>query len=479
MLGKAHFREIAPERMAEFLQKGYKRRHFFPHRVYYLPKCGPDGYKTAYRLRGETDPNKLWELVLYATSPVIDEFPDELFFDDHLVWHQQQFGKVGQVATANLLVDGKALYTMTHISDLVQRISRRREYKTRIENRFKGWPYLLLNAIMNFARENNLQRVFSPTSTLALERTDRKRTVKKELFERVYDRAVTTLFQVQREGGWWMIDVSKNRDRIVFPEKKYETIPAKKTICLTHDIEGGLGHLDVDPTFAEFADRAASTHLHEMLRIEKMTGVKATYNVAGCLMEERRGHIEQDGHCVAFHSFDHKIRNFWLYAKIKGTIFERALRRWTQKHDYRGQLSRCRQVDYRIKGYRPPRSVLTFELSEQNLCYHNFEWLASSKNSLGITSPIMQNRIVKIPVLFGDFKLYKNNVSYHDWECEALNTVKQHDIVTLDLHDCYAHFWLPYYREFLEKVKAMGVFKTLNEVANEVILRHSMTPPSE
>ena len=41
------------------------------------------------------------------------------------------------------------------------------------------------------------------------------------------------------------------------------------------------------------------------------------------------------------------------------------------------QLPRCREVDYRIKGYRPPRSQITPELSDRNLLFHNFEWLAS------------------------------------------------------------------------------------------------------
>src|SRR4030095_1095577 len=145
----SHFREFARDRAEEFLQKGYKRSHFFPHKVYHLPKCGPDGYKLARRMCGDCDLNQLWEIVLYAARPVIDEFPNELFFDDDLVWHQQQFGKTGQIATANVLLDGDQLYSMVHISDLVQRISRKREYKTRIENRFKGWHHLLLNAILN------------------------------------------------------------------------------------------------------------------------------------------------------------------------------------------------------------------------------------------------------------------------------------------------------------------------------------------
>lgn len=72
--------------------------------------------------------------VRFSKRAVFDEFPEELFFDNDIVWHQQQLGKIGQVSTSNLTLDGNDLYSMVHVSDLVQRISRRREFKTRIEN---------------------------------------------------------------------------------------------------------------------------------------------------------------------------------------------------------------------------------------------------------------------------------------------------------------------------------------------------------
>src|SRR4029078_10420715 len=148
---KGRFGIIIPERCAEFVRKGYRQRWFFPHTVRYLPKCGPDGFKIARWMLGEVSPALLGELVVHAAPSVAGEFPDELFFDDDIVWHQQQFGRPGQIATANLVVRGPELYTMVHISDVVQRISRRRSLKTRVENRFKGWNHMLLNGILNFA----------------------------------------------------------------------------------------------------------------------------------------------------------------------------------------------------------------------------------------------------------------------------------------------------------------------------------------
>ena len=40
-----------------------------------------------------------------------------------------------------------------------------------------------------------------------------------------------------------------------------------KTICLCHDIERGLGHVDVDPNYAEFANKTSLKNLEEMLII--------------------------------------------------------------------------------------------------------------------------------------------------------------------------------------------------------------------
>src|SRR5229473_2194798 len=202
-LAVSNFRHISKEKTEEFFRKGYKKRHFFPHSIYYLPKCGPDGFKLAQWMAGDCDLNQLWEIVIYADGPLIDEFPKELFFDDDLIWHQQQFGKTGHIASANVVLNGNKLYSMVHISDVVQRISRRRESKTRIENRFKGWHHMVLNSILTFAIENNVETIYSPTSRWALANTDPKRTVQAELFERIYDRAVEEHLLAIREGNWW------------------------------------------------------------------------------------------------------------------------------------------------------------------------------------------------------------------------------------------------------------------------------------
>jgi len=193
------FLEFSLDQKAEALSKGYKERYFFPHQVHFLPKCGPDGFRMTKRLFKNADINSCWEGVLFAMSPVLDEFPKELFFDPDIMYHQQQFGKPGQIATVNLFIDDDRLYTMVHQSDLVQRIPRRREWKTRIENRFKGWNLMLWNAILNFALSRGLKQVFSPTADFAMKNTACLRTVQPEMFDRIYNRDVNKLFSTVKK----------------------------------------------------------------------------------------------------------------------------------------------------------------------------------------------------------------------------------------------------------------------------------------
>jgi hypothetical protein len=448
--GAARYRRFGADRAGEFYSNGYKKSHFFPHKFLFLPKCGPDGLKLAARMCGPCELNQIWEVVLYAESPVIDEFPRDLFFDDDLVWHQQQFGNTGQIATANMVVQGTSLYTMVHISDLVQRISRRREHKTRIENRFKGWHHLLLNAILNFAFEQNLTQIYSCTSGLALLNTDPKRNVQRELFERVYDRNIHELFQVSRKEEWWSIDMEANRDRMVRPEIYEEKWKSEKTICLCHDVEEGFGHTEADPAFAVYAHQKSPEYLDQMLAIEKEFQIKATYNVLGKVFTRVRGKIEGHDHCIAFHSFDHGFDE-----RIPSQLLE------------------CRKVDYRIKGYRPPQSKITEGLADYHLAFHNFEWLATSARSLGFRQPQMINRLIKIPVLFDDFAMYKEGMKYEDWEKGAIEKIGEANPAIFCLHDCYAHKWLPHYARFLETISKFGNLKTLNQLAAELTLRNA------
>lgn len=437
------YREYGPESGRDFAAIGWKASDFFPHRVHSLPKAGPDGLVLAAAMCGVREPRALHQIVVHAYGPVLDELPPALFFDEEILWHGQHFGLPGQVATASLALHAGTLYTMAHHSDVVQRISRRRALKTRVEKRFRGWHRVLLHAIVADAARRGIRRVRVPTARLAMRHTDRLRSVRPELFERVYDRAVGHLFQAARRGDWWQIDVARSRGALVPPAPCTGEIRRGRTVCIVHDTERGLGHRDVDTAFAERADRSGPQALADMLEIERRLDVRTTYSVVGCLLGEVRDAIAAGAHALAFHSYDHGAGD---------------------------QLRRCRTVDYRLKGYRPPRSVLTPELEERQLCRHNFEWLASGVRSLGFATPRKEGRLVRIPICFDDFDLHCGTMDWQRWRERALAMVRAHEFVAFGLHDCYAEHWLPHYEELLRELKTMAALRTLDEVAADLQL---------
>ena len=448
--------EIPESRRAEAVARGFRSRHFFAHRAHCVAKCGPDHLKLAQGMAGPATatPDACWEVILYAEAPALDAVPAWLFFDDDLIWHQQQLGQVGQVASANLVLDGAAVYSNALVSDLVQRISRRREFKTRVETTFHGWPHLLLNAVAGFALRRGARELYIPTADLAMRHTDRARTVQPALYERIYDHTVHARFDATRHGEWWRVSLQANAHRLLAPRRRDVPVRDEKTICVVHDTERGLGHLDVDPDFARAAADTAPGHLEAMLRVEQAHGHRTTYAVVGCFLSEVRERIEEGSHAVAFHSYDHRVE---ASAATPG----------------KSQLQRCRRIDYRLKGYRAPRSVITPELADDRLAYYNFEWLASSASSLGTRIPVLERGIVKIPVVLDDFPLHRRAMAYPEWEERVLHLVDDHDVVALGLHDCYADQWLPRYPRLLERIGRRGTLRTLDEVAAGVMLASS------
>lgn len=449
------FREAEPDAVTSFQAAGYKERHFFPHRVYVLPKGGPDGSKLCERMTGIRDPSRLREFVLYARPPVVSQFPREVYEDDDLQWHQQQFGISGQVACASVVVDGGTLRCYVLVSDLVQRVARVPEYRSRIDNRFKGWARLLVNAILAYAAENQLQTVYCAASSLILRNTDKRRNPKPPLFQRIYD-AIPQELGAQLEGEWWAFDVKRLSDRIVALDRGVEVDCWPKIVCIMHDTERGIGHVQTDPDFAAQMDEECRPALNRMLDIERRVGVKATYNVVGLLYPELHETIKRNGHAISFHSYDHKAPD-----DLAGA-------------DGSEQLTQCRSVDYRVKGYRPVQSKLTPGLNDANLSQFNFEWLASSRFSFGdADDPFMINGIVKLPVHLDDYSMFRNGVSYEEWVSRALGLIASRDFVVIGLHDCYSRFWLDRYEEFLSSVKQKAELITLDEVAARVALGHA------
>jgi hypothetical protein len=448
--------ELGPDAHDAWIERGHKGRHFFPHRVIRLRKGGIDGLKLGRRMVGEhIEPAHLRQLLLHALPPHGDDLPADLFADDDIVWHQQQFGLPAHVATASLVVDGTDLFVPTIVSDIAQRIGRRPGHKTRVENRFKGWAHLIINAAIQAAADLGASRVKVATAAFAHAHTDPARDVGPALFHRVYDAAVGAPFRAEQEGDWWVLDVAANTGPMLPAARSTMPLPGGATVCVHHDIERGWGHLDIDEELAGRADREGPANLERMLQIEADAGVAATYSVVGLLFNQITPAVRAGGHALAFHSFDHAD---------------------TDEPGADDQLRFCRTVDYRLKGYRPARSSLGPELIGDGLALHNFEWLASSRHSFGFAEPKLEGGVVRIPIITDDFDLYRGT-AYGDWHArlfdEITSTVESDVPAVFSLHDCYGEWWLDDYPPLLDRLGQIAPFATLDQVAARELLAHS------
>ncbi|MBV9156476.1 MAG: hypothetical protein JO097_09455, partial [Acidobacteriaceae bacterium] len=296
---------------------------------------------------------------------------------------------------------------------------------------------------------------YSAASSLILRNIDNSRNPKPPLYQRIYD-SIPQEFGAKLEGEWWAFDVKRLSDRIVGLDRGIEVDSWPKIVCIMHDTERGMGHVQTDRDFARQMDEESRPALDRMLDIEQRLGVKATYNLVGLLYPELHDTIKRKGHAISFHSYDHQVPDDLA------------------ESDGSEQLAQCRGVDYRVKGYRPVQSKLTPGLNDTSLSEFNFEWLASSNFSLGdADDPFMTNGIVKIPVHLDDYSMFRGGVSYDQWVSHAFDLIAARDFVVIGLHDCYARFWLNHYEEFLGSVKQKADLVTLNDVAARVTLGHA------
>ncbi|MCP5373457.1 MAG: hypothetical protein H6907_17145 [Hyphomicrobiales bacterium] len=472
------FREADAGLLPRFVERGYSLRHLFPHRVTFLNKCGPDAVKLARAMVGPCAPGDLWLALLHAGDGAARDLPPDLFFDDRVVWHRQQLGLPGHVAFATFVVRDGVLHGLNYVSDLVQRQALAGPHRTRINAAFRGWPYLLLNALVSFAAERGLTEVRSPAAELVVAHGDPSRQVQAALFDRIYDAAVARLFDARRDGRWWRIDLAGNRGRVVpLPANGAPLPAAERTVCILHDVEAGLGHPE-DAELSARADAAWRAAVAAMADGERRHGIAATYSVVGQILPETLPLIGA-GACVAFHSADHaiggggggrmpsfvnRLRAVRSLRKVRANLAER------RAGLYSAELDGCRRIDYRPRGYRPAQSRLRRDLTTGRLVHYNFDWLASSRGSLGIDAPVLDGPLARIPVLFDDYDLYRAAMPYDQWEQTALRRVAESRFVTFGLHDCYGEYWLPHYDGLLSRLAGMGRLTTLDQVANELFL---------
>src|SRR5271166_1356155 len=430
-----------------FGEKGFRAREFFPHEVVRVPKQYPNTLqKLAIRgVRPErVAAGACYQVNLYATR--IEEFPVQLFRDRAVNWHLQQLGRDGLVASAGMFVEGDQGYLTLLQSDLCQQIYRDPKLKlqcgSKLNNRFRYWYKMLLNAVLDFAEDLGLHAVHSPTAAHIVAATPKR--VVPDLFEQIYDFVAGSYVCARRSEGaaeYWRLELQANRNRIArLATKPERALQPTRIICLYHDIEQ-----DVDTEVSKSECAAALT---QMLEVEQARGVRATYNVLGTIYREIAPSILAVGsHALGLHTYDHNL-------------------------DDPEQLGKARKVDLQVKGYRPARSIITPELSSYQLSYHNFEWLMSSARSLGLEEPALDRGVVRIPAHLDDYDLVKGE-SYENWMHRLRREVETRQFVSVGLHDCYSKYWIKHFKHLLEYLQHAGELWNCDDLSDRMYLANA------
>ncbi len=446
--------KIADDR-GHFTARGFRAREFFPHEVLGLPKPYADTHLCLEHRgvsRRQIAAGELVQLNVY--SDWLSGFPDALFTDPAVNWHGQQFGRKGLIAATGLVIEGRSAVVTYLQSDICQQIYRspglKRAASAKLDTRFRYWYRMLFNAILDFAWDRGLDTIHSPTADHIVGAT--KKRIDPGLFSRIYD-SVGDQYVCRRDvvgrAEYWTVALRDNHDRIA----RLRSSPApetagsdRKIICICHDIES-----NIDTNVSETECRDA---LDRMLAIERAHGVRTTYQVLGRLFRDVAPIIAaSDSHALAFHSYDHQIGD-------------------------PSQLARTREVDLQVKGYRPPQSKITADLSDYILAYWNFEWLLSSAWTFQFSVPRVENGIVKIPVHLDDWPLHSGALTRTQWMARLRAEIQRRDVVAVSLHDCYARRWLDWYPELLTELKGLGDLWTCEQMVNRERFRSALRTAS-
>jgi peptidoglycan/xylan/chitin deacetylase (PgdA/CDA1 family) len=159
------------------------------------------------------------------------------------------------------------------------------------------------------------------------------------------------------------------------------------TVTFYHDVEQ-----DLDSSVDRGACRAA---VDGFLDLEGRLGIRATYNVAGLLLQrdpDLRRRIERGGHEIAFHSHTHDPG--WSPAR------------------YAEEVRACRAFDTTIKGYRSPRSQ--WDASTLDALWSNgFLWNAESDRA---AEPyFVYEGLVRLPIGADDWSVFTGRSSLDQW----------------------------------------------------------------
>ncbi len=427
-----------------FPAAGFRGRDSFNHEVLYLRKQYPGTLRALERCglpRVTLEDALATQVNLYATD--LSDPPAELFLDSDRSLCRQQLGRPGLIASAGLcFTDGDRLFVSLLQSDLLRQLLRQPQPRSLgrvFDNRYHGWYTMLFNAVMALATEAGVATVFSPTAETVLRRIPKVSAP--TLLEHTYD-FPRKHYGSRRSsiGGYdyWQIDVAPNRGRVAALEPRQFRVKRRRTVAVLHDVEA-----DVD---TDISPDVCRQNLTAMLNIERDHGIPATYNILGTLFSDvTRTNPGLCRHALGFHSYDHDLASLT-------------------------QLPSVRSVDRRITGYRPPQSRITTELSDFNLAFHDFEWLATSAARFGFTTPRVESGIAKLPIFDDDYPLHVGTLDFDSWLSTILDHAATHDFIAVSLHDCYAASWLDRYPDLLARLDSFGEFRTCDEIAEQLFL---------
>ena len=430
--------------MARFRELGFRPRTAFPHWVLAVPKQYPDLFSHLQSMGFSVEAlgaGSFRQLNLYALD--LKNLAPELFTDLTINWHRQQLGIRGLVAVASLYLPGDGTMVVHPLqSDLCQQLFRREDFhqrwKSPINTRFGSWYKVIWNAVLDFALTHAIHTIRTPSAAAIVTRCHHQ--LDPALFERIYD-GVALRYRCRKVewlgAPWWELPVEENRDRVVGLEAgtdELRPLPARM-VAVFHDIEENI---DTEVS-AEECRQALGT----MLAAERAAGVATTYNVVGTLLGDKAPIISaaSSRHALGFHSYDHQVMDL-------------------------NQLRRSREVNLKIRGYRPARSVLTPELTDYRLSYYNIEWLLNDVNGFARPEWYLENGLVKIPVHWDDYPLQVGRTSYAEWKAGLLRLVESQPFVAVGLHDCYARHWLADYPDLLAELQQRAELWTCDEIAD-------------
>lgn len=475
------YHEAAPDRKPEFVARGYKGRHFFPHRAYYLPRPLPEQVKISRRLWGLHDFDALYCVLLYASDELVGQLPEDLFFDPEVMIHNVHMGRPGLVAAAHLYIDGDTLCTDEHQSDLVQRITNRLEHKSKVKKHFGTWHHMLLNSILNFAIFKGLRKIRVPTAERVVEQYIGN-TVSPVLFERLYNRNIQHHFKAQKQGDFWVINVDDHRDKLIALTPMTESVQApKRSACIVHDI---------DPV-APAGLAGLSEQLELILAAEEDLGVCATYNIPGERFDAVSASIQQGEHTLAFRSFDglpyrypsgesndetpamaaltrlyrRSVYTLCKYLSLQvgklrtataiRTRWLNLIRRLLGWPETRDVLRLCRDIDYYRKGYRLTPQDINAGLTDDWLAYYHVEWVITDDAGPGL-APAYPQVLMKLPITLAfDDSAASNGAAA--WLQRLDAELSQDGLTTLSLPLAHVAHWLEHYPAITQLLERHGV----------------------